>query len=106
MSEILQETELNHNAATIREVLNSTAPFDKEPSQSQVAAAVINEIYDVEEAIYGEASIEDNTSSETSKNISVAELTHSISQIPDDIDDSDFQHAVQAVLYKVRSINS
>ena len=88
------------------EELNSTAPFDKELSRSEVAAAVLNEMYDAEEPISGEASIEDNTSSETSKNISVAELTQSLSQTQDGINDSVLQHAMQAVLSRVRSIKS
>ena len=52
LSEILQEAEPNNNAATIMEVLNSTAPFYKEPSRSEVAAAVLNEMYDAEEPIF------------------------------------------------------
>ena len=72
MSEILQEAELNNDAATIMEMLNSTAPFDKEPSRSEVAAAILNEIYDAEEPIPDEASNEGNTSIEISKNFFVA----------------------------------
>ena len=95
LNEILDELEDTNNTAAFILMLNSAAPFDKEPTRDEVSDSTIQNLFDSHLSHNEQVTSNYPTAEEISNNISIERLTESLSQFSDNIDDAELQLAVE-----------
>ena len=97
---------VDSNATSLMNILNSPAPFDVEPSRAEVADSTIQDLFDLHQDHLSSLSTENPSSGDVSGNISVQQLTESISEIADKIDDGELQRAIEVVMSRIDTLKS
>ena len=78
LSKILAEMDVDSNATSLMNILNSPAPFDVEPSRVEVADSTIQDLFNLDQDHQNSLSTENPSSGDFSGTILVQHLTESV----------------------------
>ena len=101
---ILEEANLINNTISVDEVLNSDAPFDNEPSRSEVLIRCCKRFLTLADKSNEKSTNDIQENQDQNPVLSVSDITHSLSEIPDKLYDPYLRPSIADVMSCVTNL--
>ena len=106
ISSLLEDSEVINNTESLIDILNASAPFDKDQKRFQIADSLLQELYDARQCGDTEPAIQSSPSTDIIEPDFVSQITDTMSQVQNNIEDDQLRAAMKVFMSRAGELKN